>query len=352
MSSSNPLNMSESRAVQTPSVSRNIFPFRQLPLEIRVMIYILALDFSYALGLVEASARPPRWYFAGEGRVSFDWRTTPGILLLCRQITAEALEFLYSKPFVLHRGCTPHSILGCFSKPLLQNLRHITFDININRDIVADIQLGRLVYRGDWRNVMRLLGVVWDQRHSIRTITINISGDQSHCQTVRRSTVSQYLQGILLNLRGTWAIPTVTINNNVNFDGSIIDQRRTTTVLGWITQALRRRRSSYPFLNGALSRGFLTEERKFLLFPAFVRWWLLSETTFGSSASLTKSQPLPWFPYSHSVDFRTLGGMWALSGWRCLELWWLLGDSEEQAIITQVEGYWLNAMRFPYQRGW
>lgn len=195
-----------------------------------------------------------------------------------------------------------------------------------------DRALASLTYRRDWRNVMRFFGFVWDQSHSIREMNITISGHQGYCRAVTNNSVSRYLRDILLNLRGVWVIPEVSIMNNVISDGDFVDEACTTRVLEQTSQALKRRRPSYPFLNSVFNRGFLTSERKSLFSPAFVRWFLLSEQPF-----LTKSTQLRWF--RRVPDVEALEKLWTELGWKGLSLYGLVGDWEEQGFMDRTGHY-------------
>jgi len=293
--------------------SPQAFPFLRLPLELRSRVYDICLDFTYALGLVNSNLRPPLKY--SEGRVSFDWRSTPGILLCNREIHSEAIRMLCSKNFVINRGCTPHIMLGSFSKRILQRLTRVT----VNIDLKQDGRLSSRLSSGPFQRLLIFLGVVWSESHSLQTLTIDVSGCMSGHRWID---TCEYLFTLFYPLREVANISNVFIRPRLDSNNATLTER---TNLGFdietYTRMLKRDKISNPqperlsvfYLNYPALEQY-DRGSSILLFPAFIRWWSLAEQGY----KLTKSQDFPWG--LSSTYFSRLKKAWEVHSWRCLPL--------------------------------
>lgn len=231
-----PTDMAKASAQAHPIKSRNIFPFRHLAPEIRNMIYHHSLSFSYAIECTAADIRPPCSY--SEKPLSSTWRTTPGILLLCRATTAVALGVMYSRPFVLNRGCSSDSLIDSLGKPLLQNLRHVVLNIDVNQDVGAAPPAAGPTFRSSWGGLMQLLDVVWDQKHSLRRLEINFGASDGYCCLSRRRLVYRHVYRLLRKLHDVREIPEVVLSDKIVYTMTPAQGPRVTKTLRYYSFAL------------------------------------------------------------------------------------------------------------------
>ncbi|MCJ1317864.1 hypothetical protein MMC15_003191 [Xylographa vitiligo] len=257
------------------------FPFLKLPAEIRNAIYDHSVDFDAALTLVSDNSQPfPDYSDTG---VSCDLRPTPGILLLNHQIHNEAMKVLYSKPFIMQRICTPHILLDCFSKLFLQQIRHVIFRMNLDQDSHIPIFNSEDVSYGDWSDALSLLGLVWQQRHSLARLDFPIRGPfQSHEKISQSSSYANHLIGTLAALEG---VKTVNVETEYLFPHLNETKRaEIRDVIGRRTPAMECPQSEaevIPYSSGLMSaisteKGVL--DRFILLrFEKCRRWWSLNQ---------------------------------------------------------------------------
>lgn len=175
---------------------------------------------------------------------------------------------------------------------------------------------------------MVLLGVVWDQKHSLRRLEINFTGSDGYCWLSRRRLAFRHVYVLLMNLFDVRAIPEVVLRDKLVYNTSPAQRPKVTAVLYFYTMALRRERGSTRFGMLPRDKEALITERMLLLFPAFVRWWLESEG---------KSWSFAWLPQWE--DRRQLKKAWAESGWRCLELFPLVADRADYSEVESVFSY-------------
>jgi hypothetical protein len=151
----------------TTQTSHSIFPFLQLPRELRDMIYDLALDLSHPLSRTDQKViSSESWYnFPKE---LGNRRRIPGILLLNRQVHHEAINNLYDKTFVLNRGCDPRVLMEYFTKGFLQKLRHVKMKVDLTKDLYG------FGSHQTWADMFRLLYPVWQQTHSLQSLELDL----------------------------------------------------------------------------------------------------------------------------------------------------------------------------------
>ncbi|XDG09431.1 hypothetical protein ABKA04_009046 [Annulohypoxylon sp. FPYF3050] len=97
---------------------------------------------------------------------------TPTILLLCKQITQEALSLLYLQPFVIDRippwvmgNPSPLSLLNFIGKRTLQNLRFVQIKIPLGEN--AYVRSGKV-----WLEVLHDVLNAWSESHSLVRLQI------------------------------------------------------------------------------------------------------------------------------------------------------------------------------------
>lgn len=106
---------------------RQIFPFMQLPLELRMMIYQQTFDYdgieSYFESYVDQimlSSRPRKV------KAPRCEKACPGILLVNKEIYHEALPYLHATPIDFSYGVIKAKLVDIISPDLLRNISHVT----------------------------------------------------------------------------------------------------------------------------------------------------------------------------------------------------------------------------------
>lgn len=300
--------------------SCDTFPFLSLPVDIRNQIYHLSLDTSYALNLVNTNSCAPLKY--SRDRVNYDWRSTPGILLVSRQVHHEAIEILYLKRFILNRGCRPSVLLGAFSKTFLQRIRHVTLNIHLDSDWESrhDTSYHNV---GWWLDITTMLSIVWDQRHSLRTLTINVTGAQAYFMGWSDLPMGfesvTYLHLLLQPLQDLRGIPLVAMSEDIPTLGTDL-RTMALAILGTFSNLLKLEkdadtqslRQHLPQLPGWWAHGVDNLKHGGLLSTEFIRWWSLAEEGFRFDKKELVCEVSLW------PNFRDLKKAWASSSWRCL----------------------------------
>ncbi|KAI1416727.1 hypothetical protein F5Y13DRAFT_152946 [Hypoxylon sp. FL1857] len=97
---------------------------------------------------------------------------TPTILLLCKQITREALSVLYLQPFVIDRippwimgNASPLSLVDFISKPTFQNLRFVQIKIPLGEN--NEFRSGKV-----WLQLLDDVLDAWSQRNSLLRLQV------------------------------------------------------------------------------------------------------------------------------------------------------------------------------------
>ncbi|KAK6957671.1 hypothetical protein Daesc_000458 [Daldinia eschscholtzii] len=148
------------------------------PAEVRNVIYHYAIGYPTCRNLYDyyydqkekAKAKielRPRSVNTRVSRHSKITLRTPVILLLCKQITREALSLLYLQPFVIDRippwimgNSAPLSIVNFISRATLQNLRFVQIKISLGDSI--EFGSGKV-----WLRLLNDLLDAWSERNSL-----------------------------------------------------------------------------------------------------------------------------------------------------------------------------------------
>jgi len=160
----------------TARKARSLFPFLHLPAEIRNLIYHFAIDITAAQKLID------RYYQLCKGVDDLQtvgapivWSKPPTILLINRQIHAEATFVLKKRGLVFDHGLLDLADITEFvPKGLLRTVSSIT---------VTDAGHGlfpRNIAMHSWIGYMTLieqLGDVLSQGHNLNNLTINLADD-------------------------------------------------------------------------------------------------------------------------------------------------------------------------------
>lgn len=290
------------------------------------MIYIQSLDLSHALSLINTNTFVQAKRFAS--RVNYDWRSTPGILLVNRQCHREAIEILYQKHFTLNRGCNNHVMLGSFSKTFFQRIRHVTLNIDLDFDWENCYPDDSQHYRDDyphgwWLSTTTLLGIVWDQRHSLRTLTINITGIRDHFE--RWSEIRTgfgnvtYVHRLLAPLQNLRGVSQVTMLENISTLNTH-PREMTLVILSIFSELLKLGKDAsaeslqqqLPQLPEWQTDSIVVPKQRIISFTEFIRWWSLAEEGFRFDKRELVCEVSFW------PNYGDLEKAWAESSWRCL----------------------------------
>lgn len=154
-----------------------------LPPEIRNIIYHYAInyptcrslyDYYYdqkekAIAKIELRPRSINTRVARHSKVAL---RTPTILLLCKQITREALSILYLQPFVIDRippwimgNPSPLSLIDFISRPTFQNLRFVQIKIPLGEN--NEFRSGQV-----WLQLLDDVLDAWSERNSLLRLQI------------------------------------------------------------------------------------------------------------------------------------------------------------------------------------
>ena len=145
---------------------RAIFRFLELPAELRVMIYVLLLSFN---GVTRFLADYANTYMhEPEGnRHPYLRLSTPGILLVSRFITSEALHEISKAPLTITHFHGVPKITQVICPNILQSVTHVTIKIRH----MEEIYWALLQVRSMQRLAEQLSGL-WLWRHNLRKLTI------------------------------------------------------------------------------------------------------------------------------------------------------------------------------------
>ncbi|KAI5868418.1 hypothetical protein GGS23DRAFT_545370 [Durotheca rogersii] len=166
-----------------PNPSRPCHSFlASFPPEIRNAIYHYAVGYPTCRSLYDnyydqeekatakAESRPRS--HANVGRHAKVPLSTPTILLLCKQITREALGILHLQPFVIDRippwimgNAAPLSLTDFISKPTLQNLRFVQVKISLGEN--TDFRSGKI-----WIKLLSDVLEAWSEHNCLVRLKI------------------------------------------------------------------------------------------------------------------------------------------------------------------------------------
>jgi hypothetical protein len=155
--------------------------FLALPPEVRNCIYDAGLEWPDLPGLAKGISakqsaivdRPlctiPRPHFGS--------MSTPPLLLLNRQITSEALEILYQKPFIMDSTppyipqlAKPMDITEFISESTLQNLRFVILKMNLNHK--PNLMSGGA--KG-WLKTVEMLLDIWFVKNNLERVEVHVT---------------------------------------------------------------------------------------------------------------------------------------------------------------------------------
>ncbi|KAI1142428.1 hypothetical protein F5Y05DRAFT_226160 [Hypoxylon sp. FL0543] len=155
------------------------------PPEIRNIIYGYAISYPTCRNLYDyyydqkekARAKVELRPRSGNTKVSRHSKValrTPTILLLCKQITREALSVLYLQPFVIDRippwimgNPSPLSLVEFISRPTFQNLRFVQIKISLGEN--NEFRSGQV-----WLQILNDVLEAWSQRNSLIRLQIMV----------------------------------------------------------------------------------------------------------------------------------------------------------------------------------
>ncbi|KAI0009505.1 hypothetical protein F4779DRAFT_581873 [Xylariaceae sp. FL0662B] len=133
------------------------------PSEIRNMIYRFAVDYPTSRTLYNS------YYQSGHVKPTL---RTPTILLLCKQITREALSLLHLQPLVIDRmppwimgDPAPLALTNFIGRSTLQNLRFVVVKITLGENT-------NLISGSLWYRVLKHVLDVWSERNSLVRVEI------------------------------------------------------------------------------------------------------------------------------------------------------------------------------------
>ncbi|KAI2473004.1 hypothetical protein F4781DRAFT_258078 [Annulohypoxylon bovei var. microspora] len=153
------------------------------PPEIRNMIYQYAIDYPSCRSLydyyydqrekaISKIELRPRSLNTKVSRYSKFTLRTPTILLLCKQITREALSLLYLQPFIIDRippwimgNPSPLSLVNFISRSTLQNIRFVQIKIPLGEN--TDFRSGKV-----WLELLHDVLNAWSERNSLVRLQI------------------------------------------------------------------------------------------------------------------------------------------------------------------------------------
>ncbi|KAI4869586.1 hypothetical protein F4820DRAFT_383895 [Hypoxylon rubiginosum] len=165
-----------SEPLPTPSTSRH--SFLTFPPEIRNAIYRYSVQYPTCRSLYDyyydqkekAKAKIELRPRSANTRVSRHSKVplrTPTILLLCKQITREALSFLYCQVFVIDRippwlmgNSAPLPLTDFVSRPTLQSLRFVEIKISLGES--ANVGSGNI-----WLGLLNGVLDAWSERNAL-----------------------------------------------------------------------------------------------------------------------------------------------------------------------------------------
>ncbi|KAF6783007.1 hypothetical protein CMUS01_16332 [Colletotrichum musicola] len=196
----------------------------ELPVEIRQRIYFFALSwpaldkaFAAASRVCEELAPDPSTAFSKHplppkctislGYVRPHCFVTPGCLLLCRQITAEALPILLAQPLRIAKLPPRAPMLGgpmelaaFISERLLQRVQNVTLEIDLTRDAEG------------WRRALDALLDIWAEDNKLvhLSVIVDVEPEAHSPAYYREDNVSLVAPAtrVLAKLRRLgWAVP-------------------------------------------------------------------------------------------------------------------------------------------------
>jgi hypothetical protein len=145
---------------------RAIFRFLELPAELRVMIYVLLLSFKGVTRFLADYANTYMHELEGN-RHPYLRLSTPGILLVSRFITSEALHEISKVPLTITHFHGVPKITQVICPNILQSVTHVTIKIRH----MEEIYWALLQVRSMQRLAEQLSGL-WLWRHNLRKLTI------------------------------------------------------------------------------------------------------------------------------------------------------------------------------------
>jgi len=238
------------------------------------MIYDLCFDFSYALRHVNTNRDPPY----DLDRQNYDWVTTPSLLLLNHQVHAEASEVLYNKELVVDGACQTHYFIRCFSKTMLQKIRHVTLNIDLSSFSTVDH-----TFHHNWIDLCMLLSLVWGEGHGLKTFRLTLGGSEekiSAAPFVAFHGIRELIKALFKCLPKMNPIPEVAVSGAVDWlPGQLSCKEYVVHSLRMYTKSLK---GESPDIQLLCWRDFLKGECRFdtskflkvaLLSPEFMGWW-------------------------------------------------------------------------------
>ena len=149
---------------ERPARQRPGYSFLDFPPEIRHMIYHYAVDYPSCRSLFSA-------YYL-QRRDGFEIRHhTPTVLLLCKEVTREALTVLRTRPFVIDRippwlygHRQPLPITWFISRETLQNIRLFEFKVTLGEGSCGSTNI--------WHRVLRYVFELWAERNSVARLRV------------------------------------------------------------------------------------------------------------------------------------------------------------------------------------
>lgn len=163
--------LSNSGANKLEGTSKSGYSFFTFPSEVRNAIYQYAVEYPSCRELFDSYyQQKEKSKRSSGGRIRVDLHT-PTVLLLCKQITREALTILRSQPFVIdnippwicgHRRPLP--ITDFISVPTLQNIRFFEFKVTLGEGTFGSGQI--------WRRVLRYVFKAWSEANSVAHLRV------------------------------------------------------------------------------------------------------------------------------------------------------------------------------------
>ncbi|KAI1076781.1 hypothetical protein F5B20DRAFT_311135 [Whalleya microplaca] len=150
------------------------------PSEIRNIIYQNAVDYPCSRNLFDS------YYQSGQARPIL---RTPTILLLCKQITREALSLLHLRPLIIDRmppwvmgDSAPLALTNFIGRSTLQNLRFVIIKITLGEN-------PQMISGSLWYRVLKHVLDIWSERNSLVRVEImfklaNVSNHIWACEIV------------------------------------------------------------------------------------------------------------------------------------------------------------------------
>lgn len=162
---------SSSSSSEHQESNENDHSFLTFPPEVRNLIYQYAVEYPTCRELFDSYYKQKEGGTTRTGHYMRIKLHTPTVLLLCKQVTREALTILRSQPFVIDKippwipGCRqPLPITEFISAPTLRNILYFEFKVTFGDGTGGSGYI--------WRRVLRYVLDAWSQGNSVTHLRV------------------------------------------------------------------------------------------------------------------------------------------------------------------------------------